>query len=78
MGYGELCSPGCYESWRDVFTLGEENILWWSWTRHDPYRQRQQAEMTNERFQGKTRRLGGWGGELEEWIQDIQEMIRAV
>lgn len=32
--------------------------------------------MMSEPFRGKTRRLGGWGGELEEWIKDIQEMIR--
>jgi hypothetical protein len=78
MGYGQPCSSGCDESWEDLFTLGEKSILRWSWTHHGPYRQRQQAEMTSEGFQGKMRRLGGWGGELEEWIKDIQEMIRKV
>lgn len=34
--------------------------------------------MMNEAFRAKTRRLGGWGRELEEWITDIQEMIRTV
>ena len=34
--------------------------------------------MMNEAFRAKIRRLGGWGGELEEWITDIQEMIRTV
>lgn len=76
--YGEPCSPGCDESWGEVFTLGEKSILWWSWTHHSPYRQRQQAEMVSERFREKTRRLGGWGGELESWINDIQEMVRTV
>ena len=78
LGYGEPCSPGCDESWRGVFTLGEKSILWWGWTHHDPYRRRQQAEMMSEGFRDRTRRLGGWGGELEVWIRDIQEMIRTV
>ncbi|KAF9653303.1 hypothetical protein BDM02DRAFT_3087445 [Thelephora ganbajun] len=78
IGYEEPCSPGCDESWRDVFALGEKSILWWSWTNHDPFRQRQQADMMNEGLRAKTRRLCGWGGELEDWIKDIREMIRTV
>jgi len=78
MGYGQPCSPGCYESWREVFSLGEGSILWWSWTNHNPYRERQQAEMMSEGFRDKTRRLGGWGGELENWVKDIQEMVRNI
>lgn len=78
VGYGQPCSPGCNESWREVFSFGEESILWWSWTHHDPYRKRQQAEMMSEEFRDKTRRLGGWGGELENWIEDIQEMVRNI
>ena len=34
--------------------------------------------MTSGEFRGKTRRLGGWGAELEEWIKDVQEMIRSI
>ena len=32
----------------------------------------------SEEFRAKTRRLGGWGGELEEWVKEIQEMVRTV
>lgn len=78
VGYGKPCSPGCDESWRDVFSLGEKSILWWSWTRHDTCRVRYQVEMANEESRVKIRRLGGWGRELEDWIKDIQEMIRTV
>ena len=78
MGYGEPCSPGCDESWKSVFAPGEESILWWSWTHHTPHRQRQQAEITSGEFRAKTRRLGGWGGELEGWVKDVQEMVRTV
>ena len=78
MGYRQPCSPGCGESWGEVFSFGEKSILWWSWTHHDPYRQRQQAEMMSEGFRDKTRRLGGWGGELENWMMDIQEMVRNI
>ena len=34
--------------------------------------------MLNEVMKAKTRRLGGWGGELEDWVKDVQEMIRTV
>jgi len=34
--------------------------------------------MMSEEFRDKTRRLGGWGGELENWIKDIQEMVRDI
>lgn len=78
LGYGDPCSPGCDESWRDVFTLGERSILWWCWTHHDPCRRRQQADMMNEELRGKTYRLGGWGRELENWIKDVREMVRSV
>lgn len=78
LGCGQPCSPGCDESWRNVFTFGEESILWWCWTHHNPYRQRQQAEVMNGVFGPKTRRLGGWGRETEDWIKDIQEMAREI
>ena len=78
VGYGQPCSQGCGETWSDVFSLGEKSILWWSWTHHDPCRRRQQAEMMSEGFRDKTRRLGGWGGELENWIKDVQETIRNI
>jgi hypothetical protein len=78
IGYGKPCSPGCDESWRDVFTLGEKSVLWWSWTHHEICRRRQQADMINVELRGKIRRLGGWGGELEDWIRDIQEMVHTV
>ena len=32
--------------------------------------------MLNEDLRAKTRRLGGWGGELKDWVKDVQEMIR--
>lgn len=76
MGYGKPCSPGCDESWRGVFSLGEKSILWWSWTHHDTSRLRYRAEIANEESRVKIRRLGGWGRELVDWIKDVQEMIR--
>ena len=57
---------------------GEKSIIWRTWTRHTSRRQRQRAEMMKEEFRGKTRRLGGWGGELEEWVKRVQEMVRKV
>ena len=78
MGYGKTCSPGCDESWRRVFTLGDKSILWWCWTHHDACQRRLHADLLNEDLRAKTHRLGGWGGELEDWIKDVQEMIRTV
>ena len=78
LGYGVPCSPGCNESWRDVFTPGEKSIIWWCWTHHNPCRRRLQADMTDEELRTKIRRFGGWGGELENWIKDIQGMVRTV
>jgi len=78
LGYGQPCSPSCHESWKNVFTFGEESILWWCWTHHNPYRQRQQTEIMRGAFGAKTRRLGGWGRETEDWVKDIQEMARKI
>jgi len=78
LGYAEPCSSGCIQTWERAFTFGKEGILWRTWTHHTPRRQRRQAEMMSGEFRAKTRRLGGWGRELERWVKDIQEMVRTV
>lgn len=74
LGYRQPCSPGCDESWSNIFTLGEKSIIWWCWTNHDSMRERTRARFGKGVEGG--RRIGGWGSELNAWLEDVKKMVR--
>ncbi|PBK66037.1 hypothetical protein ARMSODRAFT_960487 [Armillaria solidipes] len=82
IGLGTPCSPGCKESFREVF-FSRNSILCWCWSGHRGHRKRGRNRMEeiglgvgtdieNQRM----RRLGGWGKELGEWIKRVENMVR--
>lgn len=73
------CCPGCPERWTEVF-CSRESIVWWCLTHHASVRRREQARFRTEGLHvgGPMRRLGGWGGELEQWKRAVDDMLRAV
>ncbi|KAJ7191936.1 hypothetical protein GGX14DRAFT_380568 [Mycena pura] len=80
-GLGEPCSPGCNESLSSVF-FSRESIVWWCITNHRPCRARQRARMAqigvgvgSDVAARKMRRIGGWGGELRAWLDDVNRML---
>ena len=73
------CSPGCHESLGDVFSWGERNILWWSWSRHSPQREFCTSRMQQPGIDqgGKWVRLGGWGKEVNGWLEQAKVFANA-
>ncbi|KAJ7599068.1 AAA domain-containing protein [Mycena floridula] len=81
-GIEETCSPECPETVREVF-FSKESILWWCLSQHWVNRRRGWAAMQiyglgsgSEVSQRKMRRFGGWGGSLNIWLNQVQEMVR--
>lgn len=81
-GLQELCSPGCGETFRDIF-LSRTSILWWCLSHHFVVRRRCEKMMGRIGIGAgpnpKTtcmRRIGGWGRELESWLQEVDIMVR--
>ncbi|KAJ7189459.1 hypothetical protein GGX14DRAFT_529693 [Mycena pura] len=77
----EPCSPGCNESLSNVL-FSRESILWWCITNHRPLRERERARMAqigigvgSRVAARKMRRIGGWGGELRAWLDDVRRMF---
>ncbi|KAF7334631.1 hypothetical protein MVEN_02293500 [Mycena venus] len=78
LGLAPPCSPGCPEEFQQVFFSSESMILW-CLTHHKPVRAREGARMariglgvgTDVEGQ-KMRRLGGWGGALRAWLEDVR------
>ncbi|KAF8176424.1 hypothetical protein K438DRAFT_1607480, partial [Mycena galopus ATCC 62051] len=72
----ELCSPGCPETIAEVF-FSKESIKY-----HRTVYERKTAPMAKIGFVGndvegqKMRRLGGWGGELRAWLDDVERVNR--
>ncbi|KAJ6630093.1 hypothetical protein B0H10DRAFT_1984934 [Mycena sp. CBHHK59/15] len=76
------CSPGCPEMVTEVF-FSKESIIWWCITNHSPLRQRQGARMAQiglgvgiDVESQKMRRIGGWGGELQGWLANVERMAK--
>lgn len=72
------CSPGCEESFREVF-FSSDSILWWCLSNHGKLKKRETAEyrVDNVWVGGKRRRFGGWGGELKLWLAEVESMVRS-
>ena len=72
------CSPGCEESFREVF-FSSDSILWWCLSNHGKLKKRETAEyrVDNVWVGGKRRRFGGWGGELKLWLAEVESMDRS-
>ncbi|KAH7909701.1 hypothetical protein BJ138DRAFT_1173578 [Hygrophoropsis aurantiaca] len=61
LGLRPSCAPGCEESVAEVI-FSTRSILWWCLSRHWSVR--------------KMEIIGGWGGELQSWIKDVEEMMK--
>ena len=82
LGLCPPCSPGCDESILSVF-FSRTSVLWWSLRHHWSNQRRGRARMQvlgeaglHPDGHGKMRRIGGWGGELKQWLKDVEEMAR--
>ncbi|KIY72313.1 hypothetical protein CYLTODRAFT_388960 [Cylindrobasidium torrendii FP15055 ss-10] len=67
------CAPGCEETFHEVF-FSKLSILRWAWDNHGNARERGQELM--KVHESRVHRLGGWGGETERWIQEVEELVR--
>jgi len=76
------CSPGCYESVREVL-FSKKSIVWWCLSNHWLDRRRNWAKMqqlglgygtASDHVNRKMRRIGGWGGELTAWLNQVKYM----
>ncbi|KAJ7455829.1 hypothetical protein FB451DRAFT_1143733 [Mycena latifolia] len=81
LNLGAPCSPGCPEMLSKLFS--KESIVWWCITNHRHARKREGARMAEigmgvgSNVEGqKMRRLGGWGGELRAWLDDVKRMLQ--
>ncbi|KAI3603938.1 adenylate kinase [Moniliophthora roreri] len=78
------CSPGCPERFREVF-FSKDSILWWCLSQHWANARKWRAQMAIIGLgvgaappeQQKLRRIGGWGGQLKAWLQDVKELALA-
>lgn len=77
-GWGRPCSPGCDETFSSVF-LSRDSIIWWCMTHHYSNQERNRTRMQTRGIDkgGNIRRIGGWGGELEEWKVSVGEMVKS-
>jgi hypothetical protein len=77
------CSPGCPETFREVF-FSRESIVWWCLSNHWAQKKKGWAGMKDfgvgvdgaGTATGKMRRLGGWGSELRMWWGQVERMVR--
>jgi hypothetical protein len=81
-GLQELCSPGCGETFKDIF-LSKKSILVFCLSHHFVVRRRCEEMMSKIGIgigpNPKTncmQRIGGWGGALESWLQKVDIMVR--
>jgi len=77
------CSPGCEERFSEAF-FSKESIMWWCLSQHWKVRNTYRARMRERGIttatgtiipEPKIRRIGGWGGELTSWLEDVNRMI---
>ncbi|KIJ65459.1 hypothetical protein HYDPIDRAFT_174910 [Hydnomerulius pinastri MD-312] len=71
------CSEGCRESFVNAF-LTRGGIVYLCLGNHAVARRKNQDLMLTNSLQagGNMRRMGGWGGELSEWIKEVEELVR--
>ncbi|KAJ6541644.1 hypothetical protein B0H19DRAFT_1174031 [Mycena capillaripes] len=81
LGLRPPCSPGCHERVVTTF-FSRESILWWCLTHHFHVRRRERARMQllgigigTQADGQKMRRIGGWGGELRKWLEEVRLMV---
>ena len=69
------CSPGGPQTWSEA--LSTKGILWWCLSHHSPVKREQEVRMRELGVEigGKMRRIGGWGGELNNWKERVTDMI---
>ncbi|KAJ7641497.1 hypothetical protein FB45DRAFT_785629 [Roridomyces roridus] len=79
----EPCSPGCPERIMEVF-FSRESIVWWCITHHGLVRRREGNRMAligldegSDVERRRMRRIGGWGGELNKWLEDVRRMLQS-
>jgi len=74
------CSPGCPETFREVF-FSKKSIIWWCISNH--WRARRTGKEALKRMdivngtsigQRKMRRLGGWGNDVRDWVDSVSQM----
>ncbi|PFH49518.1 hypothetical protein AMATHDRAFT_76173 [Amanita thiersii Skay4041] len=77
---GPPCSKGCDESIRMAF-FSKDSIILWCLTHHSIVRERgtrmmEQYGLDVGRYHGqrKMRRIGGWGGQLSKWLENVRTM----
>ncbi|KIL60989.1 hypothetical protein M378DRAFT_130202 [Amanita muscaria Koide BX008] len=76
LGLVKPCSLGCPETIQECF-FSKDSILLWCLSHHSIVRERGRRLMRLYGADGgKMRRIGGWGGQLTTWIQDVREMAR--
>ena len=81
VGLAEPCSPGCFESFSDVF-LSRDSIVWWTIRYHWEDRRRNQAKLDKVNLEdrrtvshSRMRRIGGWGHDLKEWLRSVENLV---
>ncbi|KAF9269359.1 hypothetical protein L218DRAFT_915374 [Marasmius fiardii PR-910] len=78
-GQEATCSPGCPETFREVF-LSKESILWWCLSQHRLTRKKWEGQLLimglgveNVPVENqKLRRIKGWGSELGKWLESVK------
>ncbi|KAK0421529.1 AAA domain-containing protein [Armillaria borealis] len=82
VGFLPPCSPGCPETFKEVF-FSKNSILLWCLTQHGVNRRRGESRMKEigigvgtQLENRKMRRISGWGNELERWIKSVKDMIQ--
>ena len=80
LNLGDLCSPGCHETIQNVF-FSKDSILW-CLSNHWANRRKNIARMAEiglgegtDVERRRMRRIGGWGGELREWISEVERLV---
>ncbi|KAJ4470860.1 AAA domain-containing protein [Lentinula aciculospora] len=83
IGLERQCSDGCPETVRKVF-FSKDSILLWCLSQHWVQIERNSALMkiwglgkgTKPPEEQKMRRLGGWGSEVEDWLENIRKLVK--
>ncbi|KAL0945285.1 hypothetical protein HGRIS_000793 [Hohenbuehelia grisea] len=71
---GQPCSPGCDESFREVF-FSKDSIIWVAITHHRPMQARMRDKMRDDDLGKKIRRLGGGKAEFRAWWAAVENQV---
>lgn len=74
--FGTPCAPGCDEDWREVF-FSRNSIILWCITHHSSVRRRYEGMWEPVENGGKWRRLGGWGGDFQQWWNGVELIAKS-